>query len=624
MTSTQNTLRTRQNMEVLDVFKNLNSQVNALTKRQIAVFPDTLKPKTQRDMEVEVNVDKSVEGLNSLLETRLASLEFVLKNDAQLTNMAMRPRMVIEDDDIKIEDDEDIDFSSLTTKASRELAERKYREREARREAEARVREAEAKEAISVAKAEGIRESASQLKLIPFQRAYNDIINTGSVVSLWNNIVRFYQKSGLSRQSQEMVKVKVQDLIPNLEAYLYGLSEAVNVLFSSNRYNNQIGLKVLELLRTQSVYQIIKVQIDTASFDIISVPMMDTAFKNIFASLSQERRNLLDEVASRGNISNKPIRLIPEFRSDNFNQRMKALADEMGIDVSALPAPLVRRLKAMNQADFEKSAVEAIKTVKSEKSSFSAFQERALSDIQRLQVEVLELTLRKDEEIPREIARLQENIVLLGEDHKGRDVGDNEDLVEVPVLRPMPDMLDYAEDEDGYFNRDMDAWRIARAEYDRANEINDQIRNDNEMRDALRVDVAQTQELRNEYLRRIKLLEDESDELTLQITTKQEELDEKVGALTERDTALAPTIKTALTAIVNAYPIQPTQGLRPFRPIVAPGVAPLGRGLAGMGSHYGAEDDSEESDSDEESDEEDPLAFDDRRNDSYYSRPTRR
>ena len=104
-------------------------------------------------------MDKSVEGLNNLLETRLISLEFVLKNDAQLTDLASRPapprarpspapsvapsvssssssasassssssapasrKVVIEDEDFEIEEEDDgkeeaIDFSALTTKA---------------------------------------------------------------------------------------------------------------------------------------------------------------------------------------------------------------------------------------------------------------------------------------------------------------------------------------------------------------------------------------------------------------------------------------------------------------------------------------------------------------------------
>lgn len=657
MTSTQNTLRARQNMEVLDVFKNLNSQVNAITKRQVAVFPDTLKPKTQRDLEVEVNVDKSVEGLNNLLETRLISLEFVLKNDAQLTDLASRPRrrvvfpaprplpapsvssssssasassssssaprkMVIEDDiviedeaeDGKAEAEDEIDFLSLTTKAEREKAEAKFK---ANRKLEAERRKREGEEAERRGEAMGRKEQQGVLKLVPFQRAYDEIINTGSAVSLWNNIVRFYQKVGLSRQSQEMVKVRVQELTPNLEALLYGLGEAVDVLFSSNQYNEKVGLKVLELLRTQSIYQIIRTQVDTSVFELVSVSSMETAFKNIFESLSQDRRELLDKVASRGDVAVKPIRLIPEFRSENFNQRIKALADEMGLSVRNIPAPLMERLRGMNQKDFEKYADEAIRAVKSKKSQYSAEDDKTISDTQQLQVQISELTHRAVDEIPIEIYRLQQNIVLLDGDYKADDVG-VEERVEVPPLPIMPDRLDFDDDDDEGFDRAMEEWGRIRAEYDRANELNDQIDNDNMMADALRgFDEAGKQELKNDMLRQIKLLEDERDALDLQIPVLEQKRNDKLMNMSVRRNLRPDFLKQALVTIVKAYQFQRTRGKG--KPVDS-------RGLAGMGSHYGtaSDDESEDSESGEESEEDEPMRFDDRRNDMYYSRPIRR
>ena len=647
-------------MEVLDVFKNLNSQVNAITRRQVAVFPDTLKPKTQRDLEVEVNVDKSVEGLNNLLETRLISLEFVLKNDAQLTDLASRPapprarpspapsvapsvssssssasassssssapasrKVVIEDEDFEIEEEDDgkeeaIDFSALTTKEARREAEAKYKAQQ-RLDAERRLREGAERERRG--EAMGRKEQQGILKLVPFQRAYDEIINTGSAVSLWNNIVRFYQKVGLSRQSQEMVKVKVQELTPNLEALLYGLGEAVDVLFSSNKYNEKVGLKVLELLRTQSIYQIIKRQVDTSVFELISVSSMETAFKNIFASLSQDRRELLDEVASRGDVAEKPIRLIPEFRSDNFKQRIQALADEMGVSVKRIPASVMERLRGMNQQDFEKSADEALRTVKSKKSQYSAIDDKALSDLQRLQVQILELTHRAVDEIPIEIDRLQQNIVLLDGDYKADDV-EAEERVEVPPLPPMPDRLDYGDDDNeelfGDFSQAMEEWGRLRDEYNRANELNDQIDNDNMMADALRgFNEAGKQELKNNMLRQLKLLEDERDALDLQIPVLEKQRDDIVSQTSLRKRGRPMFIKSALDAIVKAYQFQRTRGKG--KPIDS-------RGLAGMGSHYGtaSDDESEDSESDEESEEDEPMRFDDRRNDMYYSRPIRR
>jgi hypothetical protein len=65
------TLRDRANMEILDVFKNVNRQVFNREKQQIAVFPETILPNTQRDTGTEVNVDKSIEQINKIIETKV-------------------------------------------------------------------------------------------------------------------------------------------------------------------------------------------------------------------------------------------------------------------------------------------------------------------------------------------------------------------------------------------------------------------------------------------------------------------------------------------------------------------------------------------------------------------------
>jgi hypothetical protein len=233
MTSTE-TLRAKQNMEILDVFKNLNSQVNAITRRQIAVFPDTMKPKTQRDLEVEVNVDKSIESINRLLETKLSSLEFII----QTQDFQLDPFHENELEDPRI------------------------------------------------------RKSASQTQ-------FTTLNNTGDIIPLWNGVVRYYQQVGLSKQSQEMVKVKVQDLDANLEATLYGLTQLIDALFANRSFTDQLGLRLLELLRTKSVYQLISRQVDSSTFELVSVAVLDASFQNIFAELSQERRENLSKVSQR-------------------------------------------------------------------------------------------------------------------------------------------------------------------------------------------------------------------------------------------------------------------------------------------------------------------------------------
>lgn len=651
MATTENTLRTRQNMEVLDVWKNLSSQVNALTKRQIAVFPDTVKPKTQRDLEVEVNVDKTVEALNNALETRLANLEFVLKNDAQLGAMArMRPpparrRMVIDEEGEEklppptLEPTDEVMTKEERKKVDKRNAEkmRKYNEKLQKMTEERLKKEAERAESERKIEERIRGEQKENIKLLPFQNSYQEVINTGSVVSQWNTIVRFYQKQGLSKQSQEMVKVKVQDLIPNLEAIVYGLGEAVDVLFATNNYNNNVGLKILELLRTQSVYQLIKRQIDTTSFEIVSVFALDTAFKNIFAELSEERRELLDELANRetGSIASRPIRQVPSFSSKNFDERLKALSDEMGINVKSLNPDLIAKLKALNKEDFEKYAMEAFQSVRQQKKGLSLTRATLLGELRGMAVLIGKIQRRLSNGIPEQIALKGEMITVIDNDELKEPPPDEplEDVGDEPQPPNPDDYFDLAYDEDGNEekiwneNKEEADWDTANrdfndalAEYQRKVENNQRIAEQNRLNEIARADKATQQEERANLVREIAELEASVPSLEARLQILLGRLEEKEDELSEfMNTTSLEAYTNALKNIADAYAgkLQKTRGK---------GMPIDSRGLAGMGSHYGAEDDSEEEDSESESesDEEDPLSFDDRRNDSYYSRPIRR
>lgn len=158
-------IRAKQAREVLDVWQDVSRQVTALTRKQVATFPQSLKPKTQRDLGVEVNVDKSVEGLSKTLDAKLAALEYFVQN--------------------------------LSTAPVRGLA--------------------------------GLTESGAMLT--PVAQAYAAAISTGDVIPLWNGIARLYQTPGLSRQSQETVKVALQQLVPSLDALKFGYRSAIDFTF---------------------------------------------------------------------------------------------------------------------------------------------------------------------------------------------------------------------------------------------------------------------------------------------------------------------------------------------------------------------------------------------------------
>ena len=176
-------LRAKQNMEILDVFKNIHSQVVGLQNKQVQQFPESLKAKTQRDLGAEVNVDKAVENINKTIEGKLGALEFVVQN----INPENRG-------------------------------------------------------------AEGAEELTTQANRNTFYNSLSQVNNTGDVIPLWNAIVRAYQDKGVNRETQQVIKVKVQELTPNLEAVVYGINQAIDTIFEKKIVKASFAGTILELL----------------------------------------------------------------------------------------------------------------------------------------------------------------------------------------------------------------------------------------------------------------------------------------------------------------------------------------------------------------------------------------
>ena len=73
-------LRNKQIREVLDIWKNVGSQVFDREKSQVAMMNESVAPATQRDTVVEVDTDKGIENLQKILENKMNQLEFLLQN----------------------------------------------------------------------------------------------------------------------------------------------------------------------------------------------------------------------------------------------------------------------------------------------------------------------------------------------------------------------------------------------------------------------------------------------------------------------------------------------------------------------------------------------------------------
>lgn len=338
------TLRAKQNMEILDVFKNLNSQIVGLQNKQIAAFPETRKPKVERDVGVEVNVDKSIENINRVIETKLGALEYLVQN------ISTRAKGL----------------------ATAELAQ-------------------------------------------PFVNAQHNVTNTGDIVPLWNAIVRFYKTPLLSRDSQEAVKVKVQELEPNLEAMIYGLNSAIDYIFAERTFTEKIGLALLDLLRTLAVYKGIKSQVDTAEFKLITNEILLSDFKNVFQDLSAERLTLLKKVAPRGLITSSAIRNIPDFNTANYEERISAIEDDLGI---ILPREDKDALKKLSESQFTRAIQKYQEAQRGRESLISQEEWQVLQQAEKREIEFMESSARvKDinvamETLALEIENLESGLVV--------------------------------------------------------------------------------------------------------------------------------------------------------------------------------------------------------------------
>ena len=613
------TLRAKQNMEILDVFKDLHSQIVGRQNKQIQAFPESLLPKTQRDLGAEVNTDKAVERINQVLEVKLGSLEYLVGEFAT---------------------SKDLDPMFLMKPGSK----------------------------------------------LPGKQAEDIITNTGDIVPLWNGIVRLYQEPGLSRESQNIIKVKIQELTPNLEAIVYGFNSALDFVFRQRVMNASLMLAVMEYLRTLSVYTVIKQQVDSGLLELLSVEALHRTYKNLLEEQTSDRQALIKKYAPRGDITSTPIRNIPDFDVFGRQARLKAIAEELGIPVRAFASANIGSMTGQQFNEF-------VAKIQNEKQEFVArgFTRQEEAIIQEAQekmdqIQANEIFIRQNDE---RIAQYEELIrQLKAEEPLSREESERmkEEVPDMPVVPDTPDRIEFPTGEGGdeAYQEAMREYRemmipveIALATREAIIESNNGLdarveatvgRNrtifdrerriaNNKRNKASRI--AQIEEIRatlpNLQLkaRRIR------DTLARSVKAILDSYTGKVSAKAIKDENLAQSVEfqraEALRRGTSVLPrmARPGPGLGPTvapsarPPIIRPSGLPDGddskeeaeapaepsgegrkaetRGLASLRKNYGFESMSDTDDSDEsESDDDRPFDFDDAGNDMYYSKPMRR
>jgi hypothetical protein len=581
-------------MEVLDVFKEINSQVNQLTKRQVQAFPESLKPKTQRDLVAEVGVDKAIESLNKTLEQKLGALEFVVQNLEQ---------------------------------------------------------------------GQGNVYGSEKMSLT---QSFQATINTGDLIPLWNGIVRSYKEIGLSRDSQNIIKVKIQDLLPNLDAMNYGLKEAIEYIFQQPfvtdqpRRGRKSGrekeaeekkeplnprlltenlLVILDYLRTLSLYQIIKQQVESGNLELISVDMMNSAYENIFNTLSSDRVKLLRQVAPRGVFGKSSIRNIPIGMAD-YRERLKALEEELGVEfpreyydiVGSLPQDKVSQFLNDIRRDLHPQGNTRLERIQSYLRNITTVTQK----IRDIQIRI-EQARQSAIQLDHEIETLQTDPL---DEVKDEPLLDEIEMKDEPVY---PDVNEFKHQEDSsefadavrQYERDYIAWKNAYLENDRIRQHNIFAREMNKMKEnepeRRREIITQKQMELDDIENTIVELNKSGKQQEKKLRRYEQELEiSKKNKVEQEDIDELDALKDILVGSVKEQPLN-VENLDPFLPRAGRGKTKGNkvetRGMASMRKNYGYSDneksDSEKSDSESESDEEDPLHFDDRRNDNYYMKPAR-
>jgi hypothetical protein len=599
------TLRAKQNMEILDVFKDLHRQIVGRQNKQIQAFPETLLPKTQRDLGAEVNTDKAVERINQVLETKLGSLEYLVGEFATGA---------------------DIDPMFMARKGSK----------------------------------------------LPGKQAEDIITNTGDIVPLWNGIVRLYKEPGLSRESQNIIKVKVQELTPNLEAIVYGFNSALDYIFRQRVMNASLMLAIMEYLRTLSVYTVIKQQVDSGLLELLSVEALHRTYKNLLEEQTSDRQAIIKRYAPRGDITSTPIRNIPDFDVFGRQARLKAIAEELGIPVRAFASANIGSMTGQQFNEF-------VAKIQNEKQDFVArgFTRQEEAIIQEAQekmdqIQAYEISNRQND---KRIAQYEKLIRQLREEEPlSQEEAERltEEVPEEPVIPDTPDRIEFPTGEGGdeAYERAMREYREMMIPVEIALASRQAIIEHNE---GLLARVKATVQRNQTIFYRQRLIASNKRDKTTRIA-QIEEIRATLPGLQARAMAIKNTLGRSVRAITDSYTgkvrakamkdenlaqsmeFQRAEALRrgtTVLPLPRPGVAPRRvvieeeagdekepeapaepsgegrkaetRGLASLRKNYGFESMSDTDDSDEsESDDDRPFDFDDAGNDMYYSKPMRR
>lgn len=529
-------IRQKQNLEILDVFKNVQRQVMDRQNKQIAVMPQTNAPKQQRDLDSEINSDKTVEQLNKVLETKLGALEGLVQVLPEKRSVYIK----------------------------------------------------------------------SQSAFANFAKFFTEATNIGDVLVLWNQIARYFSVQGLARESQEAIKVGLQQLTPNVEAMKYGLKKSSSAMIANGEQS--FVPYIMNAMRSLSVYDIISAQLNAGECTIISNDELQSEYKNTFQSLTQNEIDWLKYYAPRGTLSGN-IRNIPDFDRQDAKGRLRQIENELGIK---LPAQYTAQLRnyPRDQLALELDKIRQ-KNLPADKFDTSWLNDYSLLAQASLDVdEELQTLAQQQVHIKDEIEELQKP--------ERVHVPNMLPQMAKPVKPPQVRERDYPERAEYLLmveerNRRKKDYLYQLQEWTK---IKDHNAFEQEKAEANSPEkIAELIQAKEEELQAIQ---PEWDILMLQqqdIIRQKQELEDR-------------TSDNVFKNLLKDLPVKVNKNIEDF--IDARGYMGMGkskgrsvdtRGLASMRENYGAHSESDSESDEGDSDEGGALDFDDSRNDHYYTKP---
>lgn len=158
----------------------------------------------------------------------------------------------------------------------------------------------------------------------------NIYADTGEILTLYNSAMRLYLKAGLSRDSQESIKIKLMQLLPILNATQQSLESIIDFMFSNGYADN----KLFWIFNTNSILETIKNQIEGSRFKIIDNSDVMATFKNLAGLQPIDRIRILRELMDI--TTPLKIRTFFNYPIDDYDlmDKVEQLQAEMGVDFS--------------------------------------------------------------------------------------------------------------------------------------------------------------------------------------------------------------------------------------------------------------------------------------------------